>query len=304
MYNDLREKTLTAPQKVASDLEVEKFRLMKKIIVPIDFSEHSEYALEAAAMLAQKYGAEILALHMLEISDVILTQKNADQQAKAFFLLKLAEQKFESFLDKDYLKGLTVKPVVKHFKVFSEVNDVAKEHNVDLIVMGSHGASGVKEFLVGSNTEKVVRYAEVPVLVVKHNPILMDFEKVVFACDFSEEAIEPYLKATELFKTIGSTVHLVYVNLPNVGYKSTAEMEKRVAEFLKKAHGSLEKMSDVSYVCDYSVEKGILNFSNVIGADLVAVATHGRTGLAHFFEGSITEDLANHSTLPVMTFKI
>ncbi|MBT8274041.1 MAG: universal stress protein [Bacteroidia bacterium] len=277
---------------------------MKKIIVPIDFSEHSEFALEAAAMIAQKHQAEIIALHMLEISDAILTHRNDEQQAKAFFLLQLAEKRFKEFLDKEYLKDLKVTPVVKHFKVFSEVNDVAKEQNADMIVMGSHGASGVKEFLVGSNTEKVVRHSDIPVLVIKHNPILMDFENVVFACDFSEESVEPYLKANNLFKKLGAKVHMVYVNLPNIGFRSTAEMQKRVSEFMKRANGNLDEMADVTYVDDYSVEKGILNFANVINADLVAIATHGRKGLAHFFEGSISEDLANHSTLPVMTFKI
>lgn len=277
---------------------------MKKILVPIDFSEHSEYALEAAAILARKNNAEVIVLHMLEISDAVLTHHNSEQQAKAFFLLKLAEQKFEEFLDKDYLTDVVLTPVVKHFKVFSEVNDVAKEQNADLIVMGSHGASGVKEFFVGSNTEKVVRYSDIPVLVIKHNPILMDFENVVFACDFTEESVQPYLTASKTFAKMGSKLHLVYVNLPNVGFKSTTEMEKSVAAFLKSAHGNLEKMNEVKYVSDYSVEQGVLNFANVVGADLIAVATHGRRGLAHFFEGSISEDLANHSTLPVMTFKI
>ena len=277
---------------------------MKKIIVPIDFSEHSEFALEAAAMIAQKQKAEIIALHMLEISDAILTHRSNVQHAKTFFLLQLAEKRFEEFLDKEYLKGLKLTPIVKHYKVFSEVNDVAKDQDADLIVMGSHGASGIKEFFVGSNTEKVVRHSDIPVLVIKHNPILMDFENVVFACDFSEESIQPYLHASKLFSAMGSKIHIVYVNLPNIGFRSTAEMKKRVSEFIKTANGNLGDMSDVTYVDDYSVEKGILNFANAINADLVAIATHGRKGLAHFFEGSISEDLANHSTLPVMTFKI
>ena len=72
---------------------------MKKIIVPIDFSEHSEYALKTAAKLAKKNNAELLALHMLEMSDVILTKSDSEQQQKAVFFLKLVEQKFETFLD-------------------------------------------------------------------------------------------------------------------------------------------------------------------------------------------------------------
>ncbi|MGB1309171.1 MAG: universal stress protein [Oceanihabitans sp.] len=277
---------------------------MKKIIVPIDFSEHSEYALETAAVFAKKYDAEIIALHMLELSNAIISSAENAQQAETVFYLKLAEQKFQNFLDKDYLKDLNVTPIVKHFKVFSEVSEVAKDQDASIIIMGSHGASGIKEAFIGSNTEKVVRHSNIPVLVVKHNPILTDFENVVFACDFSEDAITPYLNASKMFECLQAKMHLVYVNLPDNRFKSSTEIEKRVAEFLKAADGNIDKMKQVAYVNDYSIEKGILNYSNIIGADLVAVATHGRKGLAHFFEGSISEDIANHSTLPVMTFKI
>ncbi len=99
-------------------------------------------------------------------------------------------------------------------------------------------------------------------------------------------------------------MHLVYVNSPDGNFKSSTEIDKCISRFLKQAEGDLKSMSNVNIVSDYSIEKGILNFANVIGADIIAVATHGRKGLAHFFEGSISEDLANHSTLPVMTFKI
>ncbi len=99
-------------------------------------------------------------------------------------------------------------------------------------------------------------------------------------------------------------MHLVYVNSPDGNFKSSVEIDKLVSDFLKKADGDLENLDSVNVVSDYSVEKGILNFAKVIGADIIAVATHGRKGLAHFFEGSVSEDIANHSTLPVMTFKI
>lgn len=277
---------------------------MKKIIVPIDFSEYSEFALKAAASIAKKYDSELFVLHMLELSNAILTSENDSLNEEAVFYLKLAEKKFDDFLDKPYLQGLEITPIVKRFKVWSEVNDVASEHNADLIVMGSHGASGMKEVLVGSNTEKVVRHSDIPVLVIKHNPILLDFENGVFAIDFSDDAVAPYLKAKSTFNKLGAKMHLVYVNSPDGNFRSSPEIDKRVADFLKKADGNLENLSSVSVVSDYSIEKGIFNFANVIGADFIAVATHGRKGLAHFFEGSISEDIANHSTLPVITFKI
>lgn len=277
---------------------------MKKIIVPIDFSEHSEFALKTAAKLAKKNNAEIFALHMLEMSDIMLTASDGLQYEKAVYFYKLSEQKFESFLKKDYLKDIKVTPIIKHFKVFSEVNEVAQKNDADLIIMGSQGTSGVKEFFIGSNTERVVRHSDIPVLVVKNQVKDVDFEVVVFASDFSEVCIKPYLNAVKMFEKIGSKLHMVYVNLPNDRFKSSMEIEKRVVNFFTKAERNLDKMKDVHYVSDYTVEEGILNFANKVGADMIAIPTHGKKGLAHFFEGSVGEDVANHATLPVITFKI
>jgi nucleotide-binding universal stress UspA family protein len=277
---------------------------MKKIIVPIDFSEHSEYALKTAAKFAKKQDAEILALHMLEMSDIMLSASDGLQNQKAMFFLQLAEKKFTEFIKKDYLKDVKVTPIIKHFKVFSEVNEVALKHNADIIIMGSHGTSGVKEFFVGSNTERVVRNADIPVLVVKNNVVDVNFDVVVLACNFSEEFIKPYLNTVQMFKNISTKLYLVHVNLPNDRFKSTVEIEKEVVNFFTKAEGHLNNMANVSYVSDYTIEDGILNFSNKVGADLIVVPTHGRKGVSHFIMGSVGEDVVNHSTLPVLTFKI
>lgn len=277
---------------------------MKKIIIPIDFSEYSEYALKTAAQIAKKHNAELLVLHMLEMSDIMLTATEGEQYQKAVFFLKLAEQKFEAFLDKSYLEGIKIVPIVKHFKVFSEVNDVAKEHSADLIIMGSHGASGFKEFFVGSNTERVVRNADIPVLVVKHELLNTDFDQVLFATNFDEENVDSYLKACRLFDSMDSEMTLLYVNLPNERFKSSIEIENKIANFLMESHGNLDKLNTVAYHADYTVEQGILNYANKLGADLIAIPTHGRKGVTHFFAGSIGEDVANHSELPVITFKI
>jgi nucleotide-binding universal stress UspA family protein len=277
---------------------------MKKIIVPIDFSEHSEYALKTAVRLAKLFDSKILALHMLEISEVLYTSDDFEQHQKVIFFLKLAEKKFKKFLKKDYLEGINITPIVKHYKVFSEVNEVAKEYDADMIVMGSHGASGIKEFFVGSNTERVVRNAEIPVLVVKTDLPNISFETVIFATDFDLENVKPYLNACKMFEKFGSKLKLLYVNLPNENFRSTVEIEQRIAEFLQTADGNLDKISDVAYQADYSVEQGVINYANKIGADLIAIPTHGRTGVTHFFSGSIGEDIVNHSSLPVITFKI
>ncbi|SFU32517.1 Nucleotide-binding universal stress protein, UspA family [Pustulibacterium marinum] len=273
---------------------------MNKIIVPVDFSEYSEYALHTAALLAKKSNAEIEVVHMLELQETLINKSEANKQLEAIYFLRLAEQKFEDFLDKEYLEGLNVTPIVRHFKVFSELAEMAD--GTDLIVMGSQGSSGAKEFFIGSNTEKVVRTSDVPVLVVKEPVVDLDVETVVFACDLKEESLPAYNKAQKLFNAIGAKVQLLYVNLPNDYFMSTHEIKDLTDKFLAKATEAPD--FPVAYYSDYTVEEGVLNFANVINADVIAIPTHGRTGMAHFFNGSIGEDIANHSLKPVVTFKI
>ncbi len=279
---------------------------MKKILVPVDFSEYSEYALQAAATIAKQQNAEIVVLHMLGLSEAILTKNEGQEVAEAVYYMKLAEKRFETFLDKEYLKGIKVTETVQNYKIFSEVNEVAHEHDVDLIVMGSHGTTGLREeVFIGSNTEKVVRTSDVPVLIIKNAIENFEIKEVVFACDFKMENLRAYHKAMALFESLGANVHLLYINLPGERFKSTHQIEERVKEFLFKADsGNLEMYDNVVFYSDFTVESGVLNYSNKIKADAIAIPTHGRRGLAHFFSGSIGEDIANHANKPVITFKI
>ncbi|CAI8390173.1 MAG: Uncharacterised protein [Formosa sp. Hel3_A1_48] len=78
---------------------------MKKIIIPVDFSKHSEFALESAALLAKKFNSELFILHMLELSNMIYSSSVNDQYEEVTFYLKLAEKKFDNFLDQPYLES-------------------------------------------------------------------------------------------------------------------------------------------------------------------------------------------------------
>ncbi len=276
---------------------------MKKILVPVDFSECSEYALRVASDLARNYNAEIIALHMMGMNDNVLTNSQTKEMLEGIYYIKLAKKRFEEFLDKDFLKGITVTDSVYNYTEFNELNQVAKEKNADLIVMGSHGSSGLTEVFVGSNTEKVVRYSEVPVLVIKNKHDSFKIKNAVFACDFSLENVDVFNKAMKFYEILNSKVTLLYINVPGQNYRNTKEMESLVKEFLQKANAT-HFFNDVAYYNDYTVEDGIFNFSLNNEIDTIALPTHGRRGLAHFFSGSISEDLVNHSDIPVITFKI
>ncbi len=273
---------------------------MKKIIVPVDFSEQSKFAIKAAASLAKKHNAEILALHMLELNQAMITSSEGFHPEQIVFFIKLAEKRFKEFLDTPWLEGVTVTPIIKHYKVFSEVNEVAEEHGADLIVMGSHGSDGLKEIFVGSNAERVVRNAEIPVVVVKGEVKDFKVERFAFACDFKDESLLAFQKAKDFAKMLSAQLELVYINTPGDDFLSNKDAYERINKFLTKANAGQQ----VEIYNDYSVESGILNYSESILADMIGIPTHGRKGLSHFFMGSIGEDVANHSKIPVVTFKI
>ena len=275
---------------------------MKRIIVPIDFSEQSELALEVAAKLAHKNNSELFVLHMLELSPAIMSGSDYIPQVQIVHLLKVSEKRLKEFVDKPYLKDLNITPIIKHYKVFGEINEIAKEHEIDLIVMGSHGVDGLEEIFIGSNTDRVVRTSDVPVFVVKHKDNVKYFKSdtFVFACDFNEDNMPAVKKALDFAKKIGAELRMVYINTPGDNFLSQQDAYKKISHFLNEMNLGLE----VDIYNDYTVEKGILNYSENVAADMIGIPTHGRKGLSHFFMGSIGEDVANHSQIPVVTFKI
>lgn len=274
---------------------------MKTIIVPVDFSTHSEKALKVAAQIAKKQNAKVVVVHMMGLTEAnLVTEENS---MEGMFYIKLTKKRFDEFLDKDYLEGITIEQTVKSYKVFTELDDVAKEYQADLIIMGSHGSSGIQEVFVGSNTEKVVRSTTIPVLVIKDKE---DFsvKKAVFACDYKKESLPSFRKAMHFFNSLSIEVKLVYINRPGEEYVSTKEIDQRILDFIVHLTEFNIIPEDVTIYSDYNVESGVFNYANKIKADIIGIPTHGRRGLAHFFSGSIGEDIVNHSELPVLTVKI
>lgn len=278
---------------------------MKRILVPVDFSEHAGFALEVAAILARTYESEIIVLHMLGLSEAYLTKDESQEFAEAHYYMKLAKTRFDRFLDKPYLKDLDMREMVQNYKIFSEVNQIATEQDVDLIVMGSHGTGGLSELFVGSNTEKVVRSSEIPVLVIKARRPEFKPEKVVFATDFNIEGLSAYNRIRKLVSKWDAEICLVYVNLPNERFRSSKEKQATANSFIEAAHGGkMPPKTTIRFVSDYTIEGGIYFMAEEINADLIAIPTHGRSGLVHFFKGSVGEDLANHAKLPVISCKM
>ncbi len=274
---------------------------MKKILVPTDFSDQAFNALKAAAGIARKSNAEIVLLHIIDLPQETMDMiKPGYDLPEIMFFKESAEARLTQTSFSPELSGLTVSQILKLGRTFSEVTEVAKANNIDLIVMGSHGASGFKELFIGSNTEKVIRTSEIPVLAIKGNNDEIKFDKVVVASDFTEDTGESFLRIINFLKANGGTPHFLMVNTPN-NFKPTHVAEEMAHNFLKQFELDGYEFSIYN---DLDIEKGILNFADRINADLIAMGTHGRKGFARFLNGSISEDLMNHSPRSIVTFKL
>lgn len=280
---------------------------MKKILVPTDFSPTAENALKVAAQLAKRFNGEIFLLHMLELPLELLQPSSGSAVAsgsqslpEALFFMKLAKKRFREIIEKPYLRDIKVHETVEFHQAFDGIMEVSQQHDCDLIVMGSHGASGFKEMFIGSNTEKVVRNSTIPVLVIKREIPVFEVDSFAYATDCHLDSRHNLKLAQDFAEKIGAHLHIVYINTAN-NFMTSADAQKCLDEYIEGA--DLQNYT-TNIFNDVSVEKGILNFAESVDAGLIGISTHGRKGLAHFFNGSISEDLVNHSSRPVITFKL
>ena len=276
---------------------------MKKILVPTDFSENAENALQIAAQIAHNFQSEIYLLHMLELPVNInqaVGETRSNDLPEALGFMKLAKKKFTEILSRPYLQGLKVHEVVEFHQAFDGIMETSREHGCDYIIMGSKGASGFKEMFVGSNTEKVVRTSEIPVLVIKENRPNFKVRDFVFATNLDNSNKMTLKKVVEFSKLMDARLHLLYINTANE-FSTSKDTETYLEKYVD---GINFDNYEFHIYNDDSVEQGVLNFSKKINADLIGIATHGRKGISHFFNGSISEDLVNHAHRPVITFKL
>ena len=275
---------------------------MKKILVPTDFSECAEHAAEVAANLAKRTGAR---LYMLHIMDIPVYDRNDSFQsfsdaAEGIFWMKLVKKRYKELFARPFMKGVNAVEVIQYDGVYSTIAKQAAEHDIDLIVMGSHGDSGAHELFIGSNTEKVVRIAECPVLTVKNRHQDFDLKNIIFASNFYGEAKENFAKLFNFIKLFDAHVHLVKVITPD-HFESTEQTNKLVADF--RAEWRIDNCT-VHVINESTVHAGIGYATGVVNADAIAMETHGRTGISRFFYGSQTESVVNHAEIPVLSVKI
>lgn len=272
---------------------------MKKILVPCDFSEPAVQAFRMAVNMARKSKGEVMLLTVLELPvlydsaailkfEEVFMKENKERAVKKFIKLKKKWANNGPKVSMEVLYGGTV----------TRIRDFITMTKPDLIVIGTHGASGIKEFTIGSNTEKIVRSSPVPVIAIKHAP--ESVKEIVFPVRPDLDQEELTMKIKDLQDFFGARLHVVYINTPAL-FKSDLESNAKLQAMAKRF---MLKNFTINIFNDRTEEEGIANFAKEVKADMIAMRTHGRRGIAHLAMGSIAEDVVNHISCAVWTFKV
>lgn len=278
---------------------------MKKILVPIDFSNNSKNALQVAAQIAAQFQAKLEILHVNLAS--IYSAPFAEYASASGFAAEDGQYDEAAGSELERIKmdlisqpgfnRLDVSIRVEEGYLHSSVRNVANEDDVDLVVMGTKGASGMTEFVVGSNTEKVIRTAPCPVLAVPEQVKEFSPKMVLMPSTLKNDQAGAFRTLAGLDKAYDFQVKVLYLNNPS-GLATDGSAEALKNRFAEAA--GLKKTDVIITSGTLFEDNAILVAADMCNADLIVMATHQRQGLSHWFFGSITEDTVNHSHIPVL----
>ncbi|MEA2064291.1 MAG: universal stress protein [Gemmatimonadota bacterium] len=302
---------------------------LDKILYSTDFGESAGEALQYAAMLASEYGAELHLIHVLSpynegevppeegFSRMEESVESCDAR-----LIRNTRQRINRKIERHRRHGLEMfKHIERGLSPYQEIVRVAREQDMDLVVMGTYGRGPVAHFFFGSTAEQVVRLADCPVLTVRHHAPHLggDFrgiKRILFPTDFSEYSKKALPYAVSFASRYGAEVHVLHVFEQRV-HPSFYILDKStvfdIDDSLKdRALDALDEFvyqelrQEVQFNCE--VTSGtpfleIINYARAREIDLIVIATHGLTGLEHMILGSTTERVVRKAPCPVLSIK-
>jgi nucleotide-binding universal stress UspA family protein len=292
-----------------------------KILFPTDFSNASTAALGHAVMLAENFSAELTLLHVA-IDEGHSRQAHFPELEKAGSeLQQLAEEQIAELTGTREASRLTVRRVVRQNpEPVQEIAKYAADEKFDLMVMGTHGRTGVAHLLMGSIAESLVRSAPCPVLTVREHMAkdeVSPYLKILVPVDFSQHAEKALKYGIALAENFEASLHVLHVmDQPvqpthyqlgdNLLTMLQPDLESRTREVLQQL---LERLApkELEYSTDYVFGRAyaeIVSYAKQIDADLIVLGTHGLSGLQQFFLGSTAAKVVRHAPCPVLTVKV
>lgn len=272
---------------------------MKKILFPTDFTAVANNAFVHALEMANHLDAKLLLLHTYELP-IVDNQFFPQNYQTIFDSLEMAN--FERFKDlmpqlhaiaeERKLNHVDFSHIIMDGDLVYNIKECIKTENIDLIIMGTSGATGWKEFFLGTNTGEVISTVSIPVLCVPASSKYTFIKNIGFTTRFREKDKESLWKAIEVAKKNNAKVKCLYVKT------AFSDVEEHEIEDWRVTF----KNEPVQFfiVEDDSPMETILDFITSQEIDVLAMVTHKRNFFVGLFESSFTEKMANRSEIPVL----
>jgi nucleotide-binding universal stress UspA family protein len=285
----------------------------RKLLCPVDFSPGSQHALQVATRMAREADAELVLVHAWYVPPAAFGGEypipiDLVQEVVADVQRRLAA----ATDDATRLGAPRVTSRVLHGVPWDQIVEAAREDPpVDLIVMATHGRSGLARVLLGSVAEQVIRHAPCSVLAARAPGGVQPFRKVLCPIDFSEESRHALARVAELAVPGGAGITLLHViepaitlsNLP-MGENNLPAVDRRVAGELARWASDLENQVSVPVNTEIRIGRPGVQTLGVLDADpsfdLVVMGSHGRTGIRRVLLGSVAEKVLRHAACPVL----
>ena len=272
---------------------------MVNILVPTDLSEVSKIAVQYALKVVNKLGGTLTLLHVVTIIQPTRATMRLQLKSLEKELLDTSREDLEAFVKSisKQMKTESIKVRVAKGTSFNHtVKREAKKLRTGLIVMGTKGASGLRKYVLGSNTASVIEISHVPVLAVPELGEFKSFKNVVYATDLRHvqkelKTLIPYLEK------FNSTVHLLHVTS---SLKEVSALEKKIDGIVKKA-GITNVICKV--IVNKNIDEAIDYYVSEANADLLTMFTHDVSFYEKLFNRSMTRKMAFHSKIPLLAFR-
>ena len=272
---------------------------MKRILVPTDFSTCANYAVEMAMHLAAQTKSVLYFLHltvdssgMPHVPGKLITQKSEE--------VTNAEVKLKALVVEAERRGLSAHQELLLGSGAERIEDYLDPLKIDFLLMGSHGSSGIRELVLGSKTQHVIRNISIPSLVVKQKPKSGKIDSIVFASTFKKDTSFALKVVADLAKRWGSKLNLLFLNLFN--HLIAEEVAHHMMKKQMKSFSDIPLTFNITETNDK--EFGIAQFARQIGADLISVPMESKSAIGRFFNPSLAEQLINHSEFPVLVVPV
>jgi nucleotide-binding universal stress UspA family protein len=304
---------LIEQQKTISLLNTKKINIMKKILVPVDFSEHTDKVCHFALEIAKKTGAEIRLFHAY--FDYVIVSGSSfpysidiNELFNQEMMIKVREDaqadimKLEAYLN-ERLKQSNVENVyVVHTLTGGipeeEIINISETYKPDLIVMGTHG-KGEKDILTGKISSKVVQNATCRVLTIPRTAEYHGFDNLLYATDFNDEDIYDLQRLIDLLVNYNPVIHCLHINLDDDHAADESKMEILKSHFREKTG---EGRLVFRVIEDKDFLRGINNYVKENNIDIISIVNHRKSFLKRLFTKDHTRELLFHSDLPLYIF--